>query len=264
MELMVSVLLGILGIVISVIVTIKLAHPLRLSHEPQKPKKLPRTRRWRSKSFRYGLYLVNEYADAVRKFKPSNGDQDPDRRFQLEDLRRWGYQALLSCASSIVTDSQSKANLFRVTAVVLNQDGDPERFDLGSFEFVGPFPLAQVSRGGLFREFSSAEPEVPVSIRVVNQDRIRLIRLNLDEMNRTEHDLGTTHSLGIPIIADASLVSRGRVASIVVDLRMGKLKQALYNRTGFFEKSQLMKRAEALQESARRLVAALNASGLGE
>lgn len=267
-----GVVIGLISIVLASI-AIVIGHPIRLSHKPVEPTRLPRIRRWRSKNFRFGLYLIDEYAKAVAEFPSSHGHRAssgsgkggnaPRRNHDLEDLRRWSYQVVLSCACSIVADSQSRARLFRV--ISKSQSGsDGTTIQLGCLEVAGNFLLGQMVDGPSFRLTSGNRTNGPNEVRLVYSDAVRLDPLRKDSLKKDERALGTTHVLGIPILESVALAERGTVASLAVDLRLGWFRRSLYSSEFVFHRSQLLRRAEALQASTQDLVKALRSVGIGE
>ena len=252
---------GIAGFLLALVGLIRAIHPRRLSHEPLPPSRLPRIRLWRSKSFRYGLFLIQQYTDQILKRAETTSLEVSNQEYKVDDLRRWAYLVVLSCAACIVADSQSKSTLYRFTSSGNNHEPPTE---LGTFEFVGNIPLTRVAEGGFFREIGLSSGDLHGFLPVIRLGRPQLIRLIEKDLDENEHALGTTHILVIPIVRAMIEAERGTVAALTVDLRMGWFRSMLYDRGAFRDWSQLMKRAVALQTSVRDLVNALLASRLGQ
>lgn len=232
------------------------------ARKPRRIGKLPRVRWWRPKHFQYGLQLVKEYAGLVGRYQPPP-DLHDDRCFAADELVRWSYQALLSCAAVIVPHSQGKANLFRVTNVVRNA----ERMDylhIGSFECVGIFPPAQLTDDDRrYREFRSDRHELPVALKTVELKRPILQPLTKDSINDDEKRLGTTHILGVPLAASLEDLERGAVVSITVDCRIGPVRKWLYKSDFVLGRSHVIRRAKSLQSVAVELQESLLDAGIG-
>ena len=219
---------------------------------------------WRSKSFRYGLYLIQQYQQAILTFDTMSanqtGDEASHQEYTLDDLRQWAYLVVLSCASCIVADSQSKSTLYRFTSI----GASGTLPTLGTFEFVGNIPLTRIIDNGSYKEIGdSAFSDSHGLLKVVANGRPQLLRLNEGNRSENEHALGTTHILVMPIVR--SIVGPvGTVAALTVDLRMRWFRTRLYGNSWFLHRSQLIKRAERLQTTVRDLVAALVARLWGQ
>lgn len=257
---MIGIVVGIVGAVLALIGVVVALHPKRLSHEPLPlPSRLPRIRIWRSKSFRYGLYLIDQYKKAILSYDSMASQEAGGQGYDLEDLRRWAYQVVLSCAASMVADSQSKSALYRFTLA-----GNKTPAKLGTFEFAGNVPLSQIADGTLFREIGHSFGDPHGLLKIFEQGVVQLVRLNEQDLNANEDALGTTHLLVIPIANSMFVAEPGTVAGLTVDLRMDWFRRWLYHLRGFFKRSQLRKRGDALQKSVRELVAALVAAWFGQ
>ena len=258
---MFAIVVAIVGSVIALAGIIVGLHPRRLSHEPLPPSRLPRIRVWRSKSFRYGLFLIQQYKEQIENRISTTKQQESNQEYKLKDLRRWAYQVVLSCASCIVADSQSKSTIYRFTSID-HDNQSPAR--LGTFEFVGNIPLTRIADGRVFREIGHSSGDSHGVLSYIQRGRVQLIRLKDEDLDENEHALGTTHILVIPIVKSMAEAERGTIAAVTVDLRMGWFRKMLYHSSKFRDWSQLTKRGEALQVSVRDLIKGLVASGLGQ
>jgi hypothetical protein len=249
-----SIVSSVVG-VIAIVLAILTIHPRRLSTEPLPPSRLPRIRVWRSKSFRYGLYLIQQYEKAILTFDTMSSDQTSDQDYTLDDLRQWAYLVVLSCASCIVPDSQSKSTLYRFTSIGAIGQSQPT---LGTFEFVGNIPLTRIVDNGSYKEIGdSAFSDSHGLLKVVAHGRPQLLRLDEGNLSENEQALGTTHILVMPIVRSIAGGEVGTVAALTVDLRMRWFRTRLYNNSWFLHRSQLIRRAERLQSTVRDLTAAL-------
>ncbi len=225
---------------------------------------IPPIRRWKPSHFQLAIGHLEKYADAIRsdliplrKGSPEETDAD--------DLKRWFLQLLLTAASIIIPNSQGKANLFYVSQIERGSEGHARRIHLASYEFVGVFPLAQLTEeaGKYLRAFWIALPEqtldAPVAATCARANAIQLVKVDRRTLNEDEIHLGTTHILGIPIVTSVNRPVENALISLTIDLKFRGFKYAYYSYfPDRFTRTTLYARACTLQDLARRLVQELD------
>lgn len=225
--------LGVLGFVLTVASFVLMIHwsPRKSNELPKLDLPLRSVRFWRPSHYSLAVGYLQEFRDRLKSGAYHTGGE---RGWVTEsDLVRWIIQLGLTCAAQMVPQSLGKANLFRVSSLRRNNRGQIVEVKVYASEFVGAFPLAQLTnhidqnalRYLAMKEHTNAH-QVPAALQCINKGTpiVHSLRKRHADLDEPERDLGTTHILAIPLFTGVgSIKAQDQVVSITVDLKYGWL-----------------------------------------
>ena len=230
--------------------------PRRANEHPRRGRPLRTIRFWRPSHYSLALGYLEDYCQRLINHDYHVGSE---RGYVTEsDLVRWTFQLALTCAAYMVPHSLGKANLFRVSAIISDEESRRTEVRVYSSEFVGVYPARQLTdpfdntrlRNLRLAPNHQTSGQYPAALQCVGdglpiRQSLKNRKAAFDE---PEKALGATHILAIPLVRDLSVLKRpDQPTSITVDLHFGRIMAWLIDHRDF-QKTTMFRRASKLSQ----------------